>query len=112
MSIALAATWNPRGELERFEQLLPMLEEVYAQLVISFPPVADEQVVQLFREGRFSGRANITMIQNLIWPQSRYMAVKTALQKAASHIHYADMDRLLRWAETRPEEWRTAVARI
>ena len=112
MSIALAATWNPRGELERFEQHLPMLEEVYEQLVISFPPVADESVVKLFREGQFSGRANLQMIQNQVWPQGRYMAVKAALQTPVSHFHYADMDRLLRWAETRPDEWRKVVARI
>jgi hypothetical protein len=112
MSIALAATWNPRGELERFEQLFPILEEVYAQMVISFPPLADEQVVQLFREGKFSGQVNITTIQNQVWSWGRYMALKNALQAPVSHIHYADMDRLLRWAETRPDEWRNAVLRI
>ena len=112
MSIALAATWNPRGELERFEQLLPILEATYAQIVLSFPPVADERVVKLFREGRFSGRANLATIQNQVWSWGRYMALKIALQSPVAHIHYADMDRLLRWVETRPEEWREATLRI
>ena len=40
------------------------------------------------------------------------MALHQALQTPVTHIHYADMDRLLRWAETRPAEWRNAVTRI
>jgi len=40
------------------------------------------------------------------------MALKIALQSPVAHIHYADMDRLLRWVETRPEEWREATLRI
>jgi hypothetical protein len=112
MTIALAATWNPRGELGRFEQLLPILEELYAHMVISFPPIADDQVVRLFTEGKFSARRNITMVQNQIWSWGRYMALHRALQTSASHFHYADMDRLLRWVETRPAEWRDAVAQI
>ena len=59
MTIALAATWNPRGELGRFEQLLPTLIELYAHIVISFPPVADDQVVRLFTGGKFAQPARI-----------------------------------------------------
>ena len=29
-----------------------------------------------------------------------------------THIHYADMDRLLRWVETKPLEWQQTVERI
>lgn len=112
MTIALAATWNPRGELERFEQLLPALEEIYARIVISFPPAAEEHVVHLFTEGRFSALSNIVVVQNQIWSWGRYMALQKALQTSVSHIHYADMDRLLRWVETQPKEWRTRVAQI
>ena len=112
MTIALAATWNPRGELGRFEQLLPELEELYAHIVISFPPVADDRVVRLFIEGKFSARSNITLVQNQVWSWGRYMALHQALQVPVTHIHYADMDRLLRWVETRPVEWRKAVALI
>ena len=112
MTIALAATWNPRGELRRFEQLLPGLEQLYAHIVISFPPAADDQVVRLFTEGKFSGCANITVVQNQVWSWGRYRSLQKALQTSVSHIHYADMDRLLRWVETRPAEWRKAVNQI
>jgi hypothetical protein len=112
MTITLAATWNPRGEVERFGQLLPVLEERYAHIVISFPPVADSQVVHLFTEGKFSARTNISVVQNQIWSWGRYIALKQGLQTPVTHIHYADMDRLLRWVETRPAEWRNAVNQI
>jgi hypothetical protein len=112
MTIALAATWNPRGELGRFEQLLSIFEERYAQVVISFPPQADDRVVQLFTDGKFSTRHDLTIVQNQVWSWGRYMALKNALQSSVTHIHYADMDRLLRWVETRPAEWRNAVAQI
>jgi len=112
MTITLAATWNPRGELGRFEQLLPVLEELYAHIVISFPPVADDRVVRLFTKGKFSGRKHITVVQNQVWSWGRYTALQTALQTSVTHIHYADLDRLLRWVETRQAEWRKAVAQI
>jgi hypothetical protein len=112
MTIALAATWNPRGELGRFEQLLPRLEELYSHIVISFPPVADDQVVRSFIAGKFSKRPNITVVQNQIWSWGRYIALQKALHTSVSHIHYADMDRLLRWVETRPAEWHKVVTQI
>jgi hypothetical protein len=40
------------------------------------------------------------------------MALKLALETEADHIHYADMDRLLRWVETRPDEWRQTLRAI
>ncbi len=112
MTITLAVTWNPRGELRRFEQLLPLFEELYAHIVISFPPVADAQVTRLFAEGKFAAHPDITVVQNQVWSWGRYMALHQALQTSVTHIHYADMDRLLRWVETRPAEWRNAVKQI
>ena len=112
MGIVLAVTWNPRGELPRLERLLPQLEAVYSGLVISFPPVADPQVVQAFNGGPYAGRADLLVVVNREWPWGRYMALRTALHIPADHIHYADMDRLLRWVETRPQEWQQAVQAI
>jgi hypothetical protein len=37
------------------------------------------------------------------------MALRLALDSGADFIHYADMDRLIRWVETRPDEWRRTV---
>jgi hypothetical protein len=107
--VALAVTWNPRGELPRFERLLPELEQVYSGLAISFPPAANPQVTEAFTCGPYAGRPDLRVYVNPEWAGGRYMALQTALELEADFIHYADMDRLLRWAETRPEEWRQAV---
>jgi broad specificity phosphatase PhoE len=40
------------------------------------------------------------------------MALQLATESGADHIHYADMDRLLRWIETRPDEWQATLDRV
>lgn len=112
MGIALAVTWNPRGEMPRFERLLPQLRQAYQGVVISFPPAADPVVIQAFTDGQYAGRSDILTFSNKEWPSGRYMALCTALQIPADQVHYADMDRLLRWVETRPQEWQQAVRAI
>lgn len=112
MSLALGATWNPRGEMPRFERLLPQLRQAYTSLVISFPPGADLGVTRAFTHGQYAGRSDLRAFVNREWPWGRYMALRTALQFEADYVHYADMDRLLRWVETRPEEWRLCVQAI
>jgi hypothetical protein len=112
MSVVLAVTWNPRGELPRFEQLLPQLQQVYTGLAISFPPVADPGVTQAFLSGRYAGRSDLAVRVNQEWSAGRFMALSMGVQFQAESLHYADMDRLLRWAETRPQEWRQAVEAI
>ena len=112
MSIVLAATWNPRGEMLRFERLLPQLQQVYSGLAISFPPVADPVVTQAFLVGQYADRPEVKAWVNQDWSAGRYRAISTGVQFQADYIHYADMDRLLRWVETRPQEWRQAVEAI
>lgn len=112
MSVALGVTWNPRGELSRFERLLPQLRQVYSGVAISFPPLADPAVVRLFMDGQYAGRPDLRLFVNPEWSWGRYMALRTALLLDADHIHYADMDRLLRWVETRPLEWQQSVQEI
>lgn len=112
MGVTLAATWNPRGELPRFQKLCPQLEQVYEALVISFPPGKllrywEEVDPQLARS-----QTKILAVQSPEWGAGRHFALQKALETPAAHIQYADMDRLLRWVETRPEEWRRVVAAI
>jgi len=112
MNVALGVTWNPRGELPRFERLLPQLEQVYSGLAVSFPPVTDAGVTRVFAEGKYAGQPNLRVFVNQEWSAGRYMALRTALLFEADYIHYADMDRLLRWVETQPEEWQQSVQAI
>jgi hypothetical protein len=107
MSLALGATWNPRGELTRFQRLLPELETVYSGIAISFPPQANPEVVAQVKEA-----VRIKAFVNPEWSWGRRSALEAAVKTGATHVQYADFDRLLRWAETRPEEWRRIAVEI
>ncbi|HLE15531.1 MAG TPA: hypothetical protein VI776_12340 [Anaerolineales bacterium] len=107
MSIALATAWRPRGELERFQRSIPALKEVYASITVSLPPGADPIIVQAL-EGFPGLRAAFTPD----WSWGRHVSLTTALESGASHLQYADLDRLLRWVETRPDEWRRIAQEI
>lgn len=102
--MALAAAWMPRGELARFRRLLPLLEAAYSRLVVSLPPAADAAVRDTLDQ-----HASVHAVVTPDWSWGRYAALQGAVQTGAAHIHYADFDRLLRWAETRPEEWLRAL---
>jgi hypothetical protein len=106
MSLALATAWRPRGELERFERLLPAFRQVYASIAVSLPPEEAAAAQWL------ASQAGLYVVASPDWSWGRHLALVTALETGASHIQYADCDRLLRWAETRPEEWRRAAAEI
>jgi hypothetical protein len=107
MSAVLATTYNPRGEINRLRRLYPLLQAIYADIVISMPPVARPEDVEAVKS-----LPNVRAFVNTEWPQGRYMALKKSLETDASHVHYADMDRLLRWVEIAPDELRQTAARV
>ncbi|MBZ0298146.1 MAG: hypothetical protein K8J31_00285 [Anaerolineae bacterium] len=107
MTIALATAWNPRGELDRFQRLYPLLASVYESLVVTLPPWAEAEVITAL-----DALERVAPVQTTEWPHGRYQSLKSALETGADSIHYADFDRLLRWAETRPDEWRQTVGRV
>jgi hypothetical protein len=102
--IALAATFNPRGEIGRLQRLYRQLHDVYSDVAISLPPWTTGQ-----EQETLAVLPGVQMLVNSEWSHGRYMALKMGLATTARHIHYADMDRLLRWVETRPEEWQRTV---
>lgn len=112
MSITLATTWYPRGELPRFTRLLPVLEEKYAHIVISYFPEDDSEVMEQFTSGIFSSDPKLTFFVNNDQRKGRYIALKKALETSSDFIHYVDMDRLLHWVETRLEEWIQMIEQI
>lgn len=104
MPVTLAATFNPRGETGRLLRLYTQLQSVYDTIVISLPPHANPSDVEQVRT-----LPGVIVYVNETWPQGRYMALKLAYDAGAQAVHYADMDRLLRWVETHPAEWQAAV---
>jgi hypothetical protein len=100
VSIVLAATWDPRGELARLERLMPLLRGWYAAQVVTVPGKTDDRLMLCLEAlGIQAQRAEP-------WTTGRYRALEAAVRFEAAHIHYADLDRLIRWAETRPDELR------
>lgn len=113
MTIALAATWHPRGELPRLVRLLPRLGEVYQSITISLPPFAEAEVVKdLQAISQSQGAILQAPVVTSDWRAGRFQALVAAMEHSASHVQYADLDRLLRWVETRPLEWRQIAEMI
>ncbi|MBL8155326.1 MAG: hypothetical protein JNM70_14175 [Anaerolineae bacterium] len=107
MSIALAATFNPRGEVGRLRRFYARLKAAYEHIVISLPPVVAMEDAFAIRE-----LPEAIIHVNEDWSHGRFMALQLAAQTQADYVHYADMDRLLRWVETRPDEWTQVVSQI
>jgi hypothetical protein len=107
MPVALACTWVPRGETLRLERIRPLLADTYAHLVIALPPDRDPAGAGPLRD---SPNATLVITPQPYW--GRYVAVQRCVELPVSHIHYADLDMLVRWIEDRPDEWRQTVRRI
>jgi hypothetical protein len=106
MPVVLASTWHPRGELARFEKIAPLLHEMYAGLVVSLPPEPDPHLVN-----SLMNRFGVFVVVSPDWSWGRHLALQSALELPGNHVHYVDFDRLLRWVETRADEWRKVVER-
>jgi hypothetical protein len=107
MTLVLATTWQPRGELPRLERLQDHLR-LYDQAVIILPlESARHDVFQLNQIPGVKAR----MVRG-DWSAGRHEALREAVDAGADFIHYADLDRWVRWAETRPDELEQTVAAL
>ncbi len=106
MNMALACTWQPRGELPRLYQLLPQLEQVYASMVVAVRPGGMDEVQSL------NAHPKMTLFEMPAPGWGRYLAIQNALTTDPDYIHYADLDLLLHWVECNPQEWRETTAAI
>jgi hypothetical protein len=107
MTIALATAWNPRGEFSRFIELLPQFQEKYIGIAISLPPRVDPQLLLRLIEIPY-----VKVFETRDWSHGRFEALQLATEFDETHIQYADFDRILRWVETHPEEWRRILIRV
>jgi len=112
MSVTLAATWHPRGEMNRLIVHLGDLVAAYAQIVIITPPMGDLNTREVSEVEEINRLPGILVRQPDNWSRGRYAALQASLETNPSYIQYADLDRLLRWVETRPDEWLHTVAKM
>jgi hypothetical protein len=107
MTVALASTWLPRGELLRFERFFPQLAELYTQMIVVMPAGTDSDIVSTLKV--------YPQVKPIVREESlpgRYAALQLALKSEATHIQYCDFDRLIHWVETRPDELQQTVKTV
>lgn len=98
MSIALAATWHPHGELPRALRMIEDLTALYAALFIVVPREFSRDVSAL------GEHPIVELLPDVDWYGGRHHAVCNALASGPTAIHYCDFDRLLHWLECYPTE--------
>lgn len=106
MTLSLACTWQPRGELSRLQRLYPQIRQLCDRMIVTLPPDVDHAITAAL--GDLPG---MTALVTDDWRTGRHLAVETALRFDAP-IHYIDLDRLLHWVETNPTELEVTIARI
>ena len=79
---------------------------MYQHIVVVMAPAASAEIAEELRG----------LVDDVVTDSSnthtRSLAIKQALEADADTIQYCDLDRLIRWVETRPDELRETVAAI
>jgi hypothetical protein len=104
MSVALAMTWNPRGETDRFRRFYPMFSRWYAGVSVVLPPDPDPEGLAML-----ATFPDIQVLTRGDWVAGRQLTLELALTFSCDAVHYVDCDRLLRWFELHPDELRWTV---
>ncbi len=104
--VALVCTWRPHGELPRLLRLLPQLRLLYSDMVVAIIDGTPEISSAL------AGSSDVVLIYPEDGAHSRMAALAAAAGSDANWFHYCDMDRLLRWSETQPEELYSTIKSI
>lgn len=106
MSVVLTCTWRPHGELPRLLTYLPAITQLYGHIVVALIDYDRETCEALERA------PEIALVLPPDGAHSRAASLRAACATDADYLHYCDMDRLIRWIETRPEELRQVVEAI
>jgi hypothetical protein len=88
------------------QRYYPALSRLYESIAVAIPGDVNDEVV-----GGLRSLPNLRYI-HAGFLSARHSVVELALEADTEHIHYIDMDRLIRWVETRPDELESAVERM
>jgi hypothetical protein len=106
MTITIACTWRPHGDGERLRALAARFGTLDAQRCVALID-GDDTHLQLLH--------GLPVALTVVRPprgQGRYTVLQAALTTSATHILAIDADRLLRWAETHPDELASVVMEL
>ena len=102
MKIVLASPWQPRGEASRFERYYPRIQAIYDDVQVAVRPIQHDKANQVM------DALDVHYVYYEGW-SGRHTVMHLAVKSGADYIHYVDMDRLIRWVETRPDELKETV---
>lgn len=105
MSVILACAWQPRGELPRLQRYWSRLQDLYAGMAVAVRRDADPAAVAWLRDN------GAVVVEYDAW-SGRHAVLHAALAQTGEYIHYCDMDRMIRWVETRPDELAAVVQQV
>jgi len=107
MNIALASTFNPRGEIGRLQRFYPQMQALYQHIIMVMPPAAKPEDVEIVK-----ALPDAQVFTGGEWSSGRFRSLQYAYETGVDFIHFADLDRLIRWIETRPDELKATLDRI
>ena len=114
MPVTLASYFHdPQGELlMAIAERLPLLCQIYDGICVVPTDASDGAVVDRLYENDCtvelqSGGVGLEFIGD-----SRRMALSLALEEGRGHIHFVDMDRILQWVGSNPQELRDVVRHL
>lgn len=110
MRVALAVTvHDPRSRITPgFERAGPALRRVFSGIAANATDLTDERLLNALRD---AGSSVITHSIGNVAGQSRRNAVALALEGQPNRVLYSDLDHVIRWVETDPDELRAVVTR-
>lgn len=107
MSVVLASVCCSISDLERLREMHRTLADVYQGMTVILPSDLDGREIRIIQN---LPRVRTAFHRDHI--RDGYLAVATSLDVPATHIHSCDLGHLLRWAASRPAEWRDVVSAI
>ncbi len=100
--LAIAGRFNA-DNLTRFENIYPLITELYSGVSLVLPPTSDKQL--LHRIGKMPNLK--LLVSKQVVENRRYLTIRQALAfDMATHIHYCDGDHILSRMESHLDDWK------
>lgn len=105
---------DPDGRLRKYiSRYIPRLSKIYSGMHIVVTTATDSDLIEeLEKQGVVIHSQEGKGVGAEFIGDARRQALRASLKTSHGHTHFADFDRIIRWAETYPEELRSIVESI